>query len=121
MKDQVNCGPEWLGGHPPTYLEEESDNKNLQTSHADDEERLNHAKVDDAVLGAVDGRKVAVLTCAEVLLVSRDCGQLARNLVHRLLKLVCLLLAGSLFRGELCTRLALDLLCKMWLVGCLLW
>lgn len=97
MKDQVNRSPEWLGGLPATNLEEESDNKNLQASHADDEERLDHAKVDNTVLGAGDGRKVAVLTCAEVLLVSRDCGQLAGNLVHRLFELVCLLLAGSLF------------------------
>ncbi len=81
------------------YLEEESNNKHLQTAHADNKERLNHAKVDDTVLGAHDGRKVAVLTRAKVLLVSRNGRQLARDFVDRLLEDVGLLGAGSLLGG----------------------
>lgn len=91
------------------YLEEESNDKYLQTAHADDEKRLNHAKVDDAVLGAHDGRKVAVLTRAEVLLVSRNGRQLARDLVDRLLEDIGLLGARALLRGELSASLVLNL------------
>lgn len=91
------------------YLEEESNNKYLQTAHADNEEGLDHAKVDDAVLGARDGRKVAVLTRAEVLLVSRNRGQLAGDLVDGLLEDVGLFGAGALLGRELRARLVLDL------------
>jgi hypothetical protein len=51
-------------------LEEESDNKHLQSAHADNQPDLDHAKVGDTLLGALHGRKVAVLARSEVFLVS---------------------------------------------------
>lgn len=54
----------------PCALEEEPDNKDLEGTHADDEAGLDQAEVDDPFLGAPHGAEVAVLTRAEVLLVS---------------------------------------------------
>lgn len=61
--------PPELMVHEP-YLEEKSDNKDLQCAHAHYQANLNHAKVDNTLFGAGDGREVAVLTRAKVLLVS---------------------------------------------------
>jgi hypothetical protein len=66
-------------------LEEEPDDKHLQTAHADDEGDLDHAEVDDAVLGTVDGAEVSVLSGAEVLLAAGDGGDLAGDLEEGLL------------------------------------
>lgn len=92
-----------------TNLEEESDNKDLQTTHSDNESNLNHAEVDDAALSAADGSKVAVLTSSEVFLVSGDGGKLARNLEDGLLEDRGLLGGGALLRGELSAGFVLDL------------
>lgn len=54
----------------PCALEEEPDDKDLESTHADDEAGLYQAEVDNPLLGAPDGTEVAVLTCAEILLVS---------------------------------------------------
>lgn len=54
----------------PCALEEEADNKDLEGTHADDEAGLDQAEVDDSLLGASNGAEVAVLTRAEVFLVS---------------------------------------------------
>lgn len=55
-----------------TYLEEEPDDNNLQRRHGDNHADLDHAEVDNSLLGAVHSAKVAVLTRAEVLLVTRN-------------------------------------------------
>lgn len=54
----------------PCALEKETDDKDLESSHADDEAGLDQAEVDNPLLSAPDGAEVAVLACAEVLLVS---------------------------------------------------
>lgn len=54
----------------PCALEEKPDDKYLESTHADDEPGLDQAEVDNPLLSAPDGAEVAVLTCAEVLLVS---------------------------------------------------
>lgn len=59
-----------------TYLEEESDDKDLQTTHGNHHGALDQAEVDDSSLRASDGAEVSVLSRAEVLLVSCDGGQL---------------------------------------------
>lgn len=53
-------------------LEEEAHNKHLQSSHGDHHQALNHAEIEDTTLGTADSAEVAVLTSAEVLLVTRD-------------------------------------------------
>jgi hypothetical protein len=69
-----------------TYLEEESDDEHLQCPHAYNESDLNHTKVDNALLGALNGAEVSVLTGAEVLLVSRNGGELPRDFKNGLFK-----------------------------------
>lgn len=93
----------------PAYLEEKSDNKHLQCSHANDQTTLDHAKSDDTAFGAMYSREVTVLTRAEVLLVSRDAGQLTRDLVDRLFDDAGMLVAGTLLGRKLGTSLVLDL------------
>jgi hypothetical protein len=90
------------------YLEEEPNDKHLQGTHTDDKADLDHAKVDDPALGAVDGGKVAVFTGSEVLLVARDGGELARHLEDSLLQDRGLFWGGSLLRGQLGAGLVLD-------------
>lgn len=96
-----------------TNLEEESDNKDLKTAHGDDESNLNHAEVDNAVLSAANGSKVTVFTSSEVFLVSRDGGELARDLEDGLLEDGGLLGGGALLRGELSAGFVLDLSNKL--------
>lgn len=91
-------------------LEEEAHNEHLQRAHGDDQEALDHAKVDDSVLGADNSSEVAVLTCAEVLLVTRDGGKLAGDLVNRLLKSRRLFRRRALLSRQLGALLMLDLL-----------
>lgn len=67
-------------------LEKEPDDKNLKGAHGCDEEDLDQAEVDDSLLGAADSAEVAVLAGAEVFLVARDGGHLARDLEEGLLE-----------------------------------
>lgn len=55
-------------------LEEEPDNKDLQSTHSDNQTRLDQAKVYNSLLGAPHGAEVAVLARSEVLLVTGDGG-----------------------------------------------
>jgi len=89
-------------------LEEESDYKDLQGPHADDQPYLDHAKVDNAPLCALHRRKVTVLARAEVLLVSADGGELAGDLEDGLLEDGGLLGGRSLLGGELGAGFILD-------------
>lgn len=77
-------------GDMGTYLEEEPDYKYLQSTHGNNEGDLYHAEVDDSLLRALYRGKVSVLAGAEVLLVSRDGGELSRDLEDGLLKSRCL-------------------------------
>lgn len=77
-------------------LEEEAHNKDLQGTHSNNKEALDHAEVDNSVFSADNGCKVAVFSGAEVLLVARDGGKLAGNLVDGLLKHGCLLVRRAL-------------------------
>lgn len=61
-------------------LEKESDDEYLQGTHADNKSNLDHAKVDNTLLGACNGAEVAVLTRSKVLLVSGNGGELAGDL-----------------------------------------
>ena len=96
------------GGSFP-YLEEETDDKDLQRTHGNNQADLNHAEVDDAALSALDGGKVAVLARAEVLLVSGDGGDLAGDLEDGLLEDGRLLRRGALLGGKRGLGLVLDL------------
>jgi hypothetical protein len=64
----------------PRPLEEEPHNEHLQPRHRHNEATLHQAKVEDALLGALDSREIAVLARAEVLLVAGNCGKLSREL-----------------------------------------
>lgn len=66
------------------YLEEEPDDEDLQSSHANDKTNLDHAEVDNSLLGTVDRAEISVLAGSEVLLVSRNGRELARDLEDRL-------------------------------------
>lgn len=90
-------------------LEEEPNDKDLQGAHEDNHDALDHAKVDDAALGAPDGRKVAVLAGAEVFLAPGNGGQLARQLEDALLQGARLLGGRALLGGDLGSLLVLDL------------
>jgi hypothetical protein len=59
-----------------TYLEKESNNKNLQTSHANHHQALNNTKIEDSPLGTPDCAEISVLAGTEVFLVARDGGEL---------------------------------------------
>lgn len=93
----------------PGALEEESYNKDLQATHADDHGALDHAKVGDSLLRAADSAEVAVLPCSKVLLVSSNGRKLSGDLVDGLLQSRGLLGAGALLGGELCANFVLDL------------
>lgn len=56
----------------PCALEEEPDDKDLESAHADDQAGLDQAEVDNPLLCAPHGAEVAVLACAEVFLVPGD-------------------------------------------------
>lgn len=73
------------------YLEEEADDEDLQACHSHHHERLNNTQVEDSPLRASDGAEIAVLSCAEVLLVTCDSRELAGELEDRLLKRTSLL------------------------------
>jgi hypothetical protein len=60
----------------PSALEEEAHNKDLQRSHGNHHQRLDHTEVENPTLGTAHGAKVTVLACAEVLLVAGDGGEL---------------------------------------------
>jgi hypothetical protein len=53
-------------------LEEELNNENLESTHANHQRHLDQAEVDDPLLRAADGAEVAVLAGTEIFLVSRD-------------------------------------------------
>ena len=72
-----------------TDLEEEPDDEHLESSHTDDKTTLDHAEVLDSLLCAPDGAEVSVLASTEVLLVTSDGRQLARNLVDGLFQCRC--------------------------------
>ena len=67
-------------------MEEEAHDKDLKSSHGDDEATLDQADIDDALLSRSHRAEVTVLPGAEVFLVSRDGGKLARDLENGLLK-----------------------------------
>lgn len=90
-------------------LEEEANDKHLQSSHQHDKGALDHAEVDDAAFGAADGAEVAVLSGAEVLLASRDGRELAGELEDGLLEGGVLFGRGALLGGKLSANLVLDL------------
>ena len=92
-----------------TNLEEEADDENLQGTHADHHGALDETEVDDPALGASDGAEVSVLSRAEILLVSRDGGQLARHLVDGFFEFRRLLRGRPLLRGELGLLFVFDL------------
>lgn len=91
------------------YLEEEAHDKNLQACHGHHHERLNNTQVEDSPLSAPDRAEVAVLSCAEVLLVARDGRELARQLEDRLLKRSGLLWRCALLGWQACALLILNL------------
>lgn len=89
-----------LETHLTTYLEEEANNKDLQTCHGHHHQTLNNRQVEDSPLCAADGAEVAVLASAEILLVAGDGRELARKLEDRLLEGGGLFWAGALLGWE---------------------
>ena len=92
-----------------TNLEEEADDENLQSAHANHHGALNETEVDDPALRAADGAEVSVLARAEVLLVPRDGGQLARHLVDGFFEFRGLFRGRPLLGRELRLLFVLDL------------
>lgn len=95
----INCHSYRVVLDKSTYLEEESHDKHLQGSHADDETNLNHAKVHDSLLCTGDGGEIAVLARSEVLLVPRNGRKLTGDFEDGVLDNRCLLGGGSLLEG----------------------
>lgn len=93
----------------PGTLEEEAHNKDLQRSHGNHHQRLDHTEVENPTLGTAHGTEVTVLTCAEVLLVTGDGGELCGELVDGLLQAGGLLGASTLAGGKLGALFILDL------------
>lgn len=91
------------------YLEEKAHDEHLQASHGDHHERLNNAQVEDSPLCAPDRAEVAVLSGAEVLLVTCDSGELAGELEDRLLKGTGLLWRCTLLGWQACALLVFNL------------
>jgi hypothetical protein len=75
-------------------LEEEPDNEDLQSGHDNHQAAFHQGEVEDPPLGAPDSAEIPVFTCAEVLLVSRDGGQLGAELEDGFFE------DGRLFRGR---------------------
>lgn len=100
-------------------LEEEAHDKDLQSTHADYQPALNQAKVHDPLLCAADCAEVAVLSRAEVFLISGDGGELAGDLEDRLLEGRGLFWGATLLGGEVDTGLVLDLWAKASVSVCL--
>ena len=63
-----------------TYLKEEPNNEHLQPSHTHHHQTLNDREIEDPSLCASDRAEIAVLACAEILLVAGDGGELAGEL-----------------------------------------
>lgn len=93
----------------PCALEEEPDNKDLKSAHADDQQDLNQAEVDDPFLCAADGAEVAVLAGAKVFLIPGDGRHLARDLEERLFERRRLFRGSALLGREGHAGLVLDL------------
>lgn len=92
----------------PSALEEEAHNKDLQRSHGNHHQRLDHTEVENPTLGTPHGTEITVLTCAEVLLVAGDGRELCGELVDRLLQAGGLLWASALAGGKLGALFVLD-------------
>lgn len=85
----------------PSSLEEELHDKNLQCCHCNHHYALDYAEVEYPPFRTSDRGEITVLSCAEVLLISRDCAELARQLGDGLFEDGGLLRRRALFRGEL--------------------
>ena len=90
-------------------LEEEPHNEDLQRSHRNHHQALNHAEVENTTLRTTNGAEVPVLSRAEVLLVAGDGGELSGQLEDRLLESGGLLGTSTLAGGQLCAFFVLDL------------
>ena len=73
----------------------------MKCSHADNQANLNQAEVDNSLFGTVDGAKIAVLSGAEVFLISGHRSQCAGDLEDRLLEDCSLLGRRALLRRQL--------------------
>lgn len=67
-------------------MEEEPNNKDLQTSHGDHHDTLDDTEVEDPLLRAPHGAEVPVLPCPEVFLVAADRRKLPGQLEDRFLE-----------------------------------
>ena len=91
------------------YLEEESDDEDLQCTHAHHETTLDQAEVDDPPLGVADSVEVSIFAGPEILLVSGNGRDLARDLVDGFLQSRRALWRCTLLGWQLRPRLVLDL------------
>ena len=91
--------------------EEHPHDKDLQASHADHHSALQQAEVEHPLLRAPDSAEVPVLARAEVLLLAREGGDLARHLEDRLFHAAELLGRCAGFLGEVGAGLVFDLCC----------
>ena len=93
-----------------TAREEHPHDRHLQASHADHHSALQQAEVEHPLLRAPDSAEVPVLARAEVLLLAREGGDLARHLEDRLFHAAELLGGCAGFLGEVGAGLVFDLL-----------
>jgi hypothetical protein len=92
-----------------TAREEHPHDKHLQASHADHHSALQQAEVEHPLLRAPDSAEVPVLARAEVFLLAREGGDLARDLEDRLFDAAELLGRCAGFLGEVGAGLVFDL------------
>jgi hypothetical protein len=83
-----------MGRTFPGSLEEEPDNKDLESSHRNHHTRLDHREIEDSSLRTPDRAEIAVLARPEVFLLSVDCAEQARQFEDGFLQ------DGGLFRSR---------------------
>lgn len=90
-------------------MEEHPNNKDLQTSHTNHHQTLDHRKVEDSLLRTRNRGEVTVLSSSEVLLLAGNSAKLTTELEHTVLKSGGLFEAGALLGGDAGgARLVLD-------------
>ena len=89
--------------------EEHPHDEDLQASHADHDSAFQQTEVEHSLLRAPDRAEVPVFTCAEVLLLAGEGGDLAGHAEDGLLNTAELLGRCAGFLGEVCARLVFDL------------
>jgi hypothetical protein len=98
------CRPGHLGNLSyvafPRALEEEPDDQNLQSRHANHHSHFNQAEIEDSTFCAPDCAKIPVLSCAEIFLHAADSAELAADFEDGIFERRGLLRGSAGFLGE---------------------